>query len=230
MVEIALKLENIRKTYGTTIKTEVLHGINLSIEAKSFVSIVGQSGSGKSTLLNIIGTLDRPSEGKVEIFGKDVASLKKRDLAKLRNTSIGFVFQHHYLLPEFTAYENIVMPYRITHRQLPKSVQEHANDLIKFVGLEAVKDNLANEMSGGQQQRTAIARALINRPKIILADEPTGALDTDSTEQVYKLLRDINRRFGTTFIVITHDKKVAERTDRMIEIRDGAITLDLEMH
>jgi lipoprotein-releasing system ATP-binding protein len=155
--------------------------------------------------------------------------MKPNDLAKLRNETIGFIFQQHYLLPEFTALENILMPYKIHHKKVDQAVLDYANELIDIVGLSAVKNNLATEMSGGQMQRVAIARALINKPKIILADEPTGALDSDTTEKVYALLRDIHKKYQTTFIIITHDKKIAEKTDRMIEISDGNIVLDIAL-
>ncbi len=224
-----LELDKITKSYGKIVKTQVLHGISFDLEEGSFTSIIGQSGSGKSTLMNIIGTLDRPDDGRIVIYGKDTKAMDKRALATLRNETIGFIFQHHYLLPEFTALENILMPYRIRHNTVSEAAMKHALELIDFVGLTHVKDNLANEMSGGQQQRTAIARALMNRPKLILADEPTGALDSDTTEQVYALLRKINKTYKTTFLVITHDKKVAERTDRMIEVMDGRIVLDVTL-
>ncbi len=227
MAETVMKLSNIKKTYGKVIKTDVLHGINLDFENHSFTSIIGQSGSGKSTLMNIMGTLDVPSEGSIEIFNQRTDNMDKNALSTLRNETIGFIFQHHYLLPEFSALENILMPYRIQHNKVPKAVMEYALELIELVGLSKVKDNLATEMSGGQQQRVAIARALINKPKIILADEPTGALDSETTNQIYKLLRKINRTYGTTFIVITHDRKIAEKTDRMIELTDGKVTLDV---
>lgn len=229
MANLALKLRQIEKTYGKVIKTKVLHGIDLDIDAEAFTAIIGQSGSGKSTLMNIIGTLDQPSSGEVEIFGVKTDTMNKKTLAKLRNETIGFIFQHHYLLPEFTALENILMPYRIRHGAITKEALDYALELIELVGLTHVKDNLSTEMSGGQQQRTAIARALINRPKLILADEPTGALDSDTTEQVYRLLRQINTTYKTTFVIITHDKKVAEQADRMIEIKDGRIHLDVRL-
>lgn len=225
----ALTLKGIKKTYGTKIKTEVLHGIDLEIPLESFVSIIGQSGSGKSTLLNIIGSLDYPTEGTIKILDQEIQSMRANELAKLRNETLGFIFQQHYLLPEFTAYENILMPYKIHHKKLDQAIIDYANELIDIVGLKAVKNNLATEMSGGQQQRVAIARALINKPKIILADEPTGALDSDTTEKVYALLRDIHKKYKTTFIIITHDKKIAEKTDRMIEITDGNIVLDIAL-
>lgn len=222
-----LELKGINKIYGEDIKTQVLYDINLSFEQGSFNSIIGQSGSGKSTLLNIIGTLDKATSGEIQIEGKTVANMSKNQLAVLRNDAIGFVFQFHYLLPEFTALENVLMPYEIKHGKVTKEIKKKAEDYLKLVGLESVKNNLATKMSGGQQQRTAIARALINDPKLILADEPTGNLDSDSTETIYELLRNINKEFGTTFIIITHDKRIAEKTDRIIEIKDGKINSDI---
>ncbi|OGS54002.1 MAG: lipoprotein ABC transporter ATP-binding protein [Firmicutes bacterium GWF2_51_9] len=222
-----LELHHIDKIYGTSIKTQVLHDVNLSFEEGSFNSIIGQSGSGKSTLLNILGTLDKPTNGKVVLNGKDVSTLKSKELASLRNETIGFIFQFHYLLPEFTAIQNILLPNRIKNAKVSKETMDRALELIDFVGLSAVKDNPANKMSGGQQQRTAIARALINNPRIILADEPTGNLDSDTAEQIYKLMRDINKKYNTTFIIITHDQQIAQKTDRIVEIKDGKILLDL---
>ncbi|HBZ42057.1 MAG TPA: lipoprotein-releasing system ATP-binding protein LolD [Erysipelotrichaceae bacterium] len=222
-----LELQHIDKIYGTSIKTQVLHDVNLSFEEGSFNSIIGQSGSGKSTLLNILGTLDKPTNGKVVLNGKDVSTLKSKELASLRNETIGFIFQFHYLLPEFTAIQNILLPNRIKNAKVSKETMDRALELIDFVGLSAVKDNPANKMSGGQQQRTAIARALINNPRIILADEPTGNLDSDTAEQIYKLMRDINKKYNTTFIIITHDQQIAQKTDRIVEIKDGKILLDL---
>ncbi|MFX0073453.1 MAG: ABC transporter ATP-binding protein, partial [Candidatus Hermodarchaeota archaeon] len=147
-------------------------------------------------------------------------------LATLRNQTIGFIFQFHYLLPEFTALENVLMPFRISKQKILDETRNRAIDLMKFIGIEEVKDNLSTKMSGGQQQRTAIARALMNNPKILLADEPTGNLDTEATNKVYNLFRDINEKFGTTIIIITHERRIAEKTDRIIEIRDGRIHLD----
>ena len=222
-----LELKNINKIYGKEIKTQVLYDVNLSFGQGSFNSIIGQSGSGKSTLLNIMGTLDKPTEGTVIIDGKNASEMSVRQLAALRNDVIGFVFQFHYLLPEFTALENVLMPYEIKSGKPTREVIEKATDYMKLVGLEGVKNNLATRMSGGQQQRTAIARALINEPRIILADEPTGNLDSDSTETIYELMREINEKTGTTFIIITHDKKIAEKADRIIEIKDGRIHMDI---
>jgi lipoprotein-releasing system ATP-binding protein len=222
-----IELKNIDKVYGEKIKTQVLFGINLEFEEKGFNSIIGESGSGKSTLLNIIGTLDKPTAGEVYIEGKRTDTLSKSELAVLRNKTMGFIFQFHYLLPEFTAKENVLMPYKIQNFNIPKEVDEWADELLELVGLTKVKNNLATDMSGGQQQRTAIARALINKPKIILADEPTGNLDSDTSETVYSILRDINDKYKTTFVIITHDKRIAEKTNRIIEIKDGKINMDV---
>lgn len=221
-----ITLNKVSKVYGDQIKTQVLFDVDLSFKSNSFNGIIGASGSGKSTLLNIIGTLDQPTRGEVVIDGIRTDQMKKNALAKLRNETIGFIFQFHYLLPEFTAFENVLMPYFIKGKKVDKKMNARAHELMDLVGLSKVKDNLAGNMSGGQQQRTAIARALINNPKLILADEPTGNLDSETTEVVYALLRDINKQFQTTFIVITHDRRIAEKTDRIIEIKDGKIFND----
>ena len=208
------------------VKTQVLHDVNLSFEEGTFNSIIGASGSGKSTLLNLIGTLDKPSTGEVYINSRRTDTLKKNELAELRNETIGFIFQFHYLLPEFTALENVLMPYKIKSSKVSKEVIQRAEYLLDLVGLSKVKNNLAVNMSGGQQQRTAIARALMNNPKIILADEPTGNLDSESSETIYNIMRDINKKFNTTFIIITHDDRIAQKADRIIEIKDGRIIQD----
>jgi len=223
-----IELRHVDKVYTTgDIKTQVLFDVNLAFEEGSFNSIIGQSGSGKSTLMNIIGSLDRPTKGEVVVDGKTTAKMKKNELARLRNQTIGFVFQFHYLLPEFTAYENVLMPYWINDTRPPDKVRLRAEKLLDLVGLSKVKNNPATKMSGGQQQRTAIARSLINNPKIILADEPTGNLDSESSENVYKLFRDINKRLGTTFVIVTHNRRIAEETDRIVEIRDGRLFADI---
>lgn len=221
-----VKLEKVSKIYGEEIKTQVLYDIDLSVKQGTFNGIIGQSGSGKSTLLNILGTLDRATSGEVYIEGKAVSGLSNNELAELRNSTIGFIFQFHYLLPEFTAIENVLMPHYIKSGRVDKKLEARANELMDIVGLSNVKNNMAGSMSGGQQQRTAIARSLINSPKIVLADEPTGNLDSDTSETVYDLLRKVNRDFDTTFLVITHDRRIAEKTDRIIEIKDGKIHSD----
>jgi lipoprotein-releasing system ATP-binding protein len=223
-----IELKNINKIYGEEIKTQVLFDINLNFKNASFNSIIGQSGSGKSTLLNIIGTLDKPTSGNIIINGTDTTDMNKNELAELRNETLGFIFQFHYLLPEYTALENVLLPYQIKHKKVDRKTLNRANELLELTGLSNVKNNLSTKMSGGQQQRTAIARALINNPKIILADEPTGNLDTASTDNIYKIMRDINKETDTSFVIITHDKKIAERTNRIIEIIDGKISMDIE--
>ncbi|BCR35655.1 ABC transporter ATP-binding protein [Mariniplasma anaerobium] len=224
-----VELKHINKTYGldTPNPTQVLFDLSLDFERSTFNSIIGQSGSGKSTLLNILGTLDKATSGDVFINGFDTQKMKKNEVSQLRNESLGFIFQFHYLLPEFTALENVLLPYKITKKPMTKEIIDRANELLDIVGLSDKKNNLAMNLSGGQQQRVAIARALINNPEIILADEPTGNLDSDTTDQVYELLREINEKYKTTFIVITHDRHVAEKADRIIEIKDGRIHLDI---
>lgn len=219
-----LELDNIKKSYGDT---EVLHGLSFELEVGSFTSIIGQSGSGKSTLLNILGTLDNASTGTLKINGVSTNKLKGKKLAELRNTTLGFIFQFHHLLPEFTALENILMPVKIQKGKVTKEDLEWAEELIEVVGLSKVKNNNALKMSGGQQQRTAIARALMNKPKLILADEPTGNLDSDTAENIYQLMRSINEKYNTSFLIITHDQAIAQKADRIIEIKDGHIVLDV---
>jgi len=207
---------------------QVLFDINIAIEAGSFNSVVGESGSGKSTLMNIIGTLDTPTAGDVVVDGQSIAMLGRDDLAELRNRTIGFVFQFHYLLPEFTAIENVLMPHAIGRQRPDREAIDWAEELFEFMGVSKVKNNPAGKMSGGQQQRVAIIRALINKPKLVLADEPTGNLDSANTANVYERFRDINQRYGTTFLIVTHDRRIAEQTDRIVEIRDGHLLMDIK--
>jgi len=220
-----IELKNINKIYGKRVKTQVLNNINLSIEEGSFNSIIGASGSGKTTLLNIIGMLDIPSSGQVEILGKRIEKMSRRSLASIRNREIGFVFQFHYLLPEFNAIENVLMPRTIRNSFYGKKTRAKAKELLELVGLPTVNKNKVYNLSGGEQQRVAIARSLMNSPKIILADEPTGNLDSLSSENIYNIFRDINKNLGTTFIIITHDERIAKKTDRIIEIKDGVIDI-----
>lgn len=222
-----VELKNVDKIYSGVVDTQVLFNINLSFEEGSFNSIVGESGSGKSTLLNIIGTLDKPTRGEVLIHDNRINNLSKNKMAEIRNKIIGFVFQFHYLLPEFTAIENVLMPYNIGRKHDGKSISKRADELFDLLGIAKVKNNMANKMSGGQQQRTAIARALINNPKIIVADEPTGNLDSENTATIYKIFREINKQFGTTFLIVTHDRRIAQEADRIVEIKDGRITADV---
>lgn len=221
-----LKLKNINRIYGDKVKTQVLFDANLSIEKGEFVSIIGQSGSGKSTMMNIMGTLDTPTSGEVYINGTRTDKMNKNELARVRNEDIGFIFQFHYLLPEFTVLENVLMPYRLSGKKVTQEILDRADKLLEIVNLSKVKNNKATDLSGGQQQRGAIARALINNPKIVLGDEPTGNLDSNTTGEVYKLLREINKEFNTTFVIITHDNKIAEMADRVITVSDGKIIED----
>lgn len=223
----AVELQQVEKTYPGPVPTKVLFGIDLSFEPGSFNSVIGASGSGKSTLLNVMSTLDRPTSGQVFLNGTRTDTMKKNALAELRNETIGFVFQFHYLLPEFTAIENVLLPYRIQHGRVTDEARERAEELLTLMGLTTVKDNPSTKMSGGQQQRTAIARALINRPKIIFADEPTGNLDSETSKTIYRLFRSINEKMGTTFVIVTHDRRIAEETDRIVEIKDGQIEMDI---
>lgn len=222
-----LELQGVEKMYPKPVPTQVLFGIDLALEAGSFNSIIGASGSGKSTLLNVMSTLDRPSKGKVFIDGVRTDQMKKNAVSELRNRTIGFVFQFHHLLPEFTAYENVLLPVRIQRGSVPQEARKRADELFELIGIAKVKDNPSAKMSGGQQQRTAIARALINEPKIIFADEPTGNLDSETSRTIYRTFRELNRRLGTTFVIVTHDRRIAEQTDRIVEIRDGRIETDI---
>ncbi|HRW11858.1 MAG TPA: ABC transporter ATP-binding protein [Syntrophomonas sp.] len=217
----------ITRDFGDKVKTRVLFGVDLEIRRGEFTSLIGASGSGKSTLLNIIGALDRPTEGKVIIDGTDLGTLDDDGLALFRNQTMGFIFQSHFLLPQFTVLENVMIPYLIYAGRATPTVKKRALDLLERVGLSHRRDYRANAISGGEQQRAAIARALINQPRMILADEPTGNLDTSNTENVFAMLREINREFKTSFIMVTHDRALAERTDRLLIMRDGQIVEDI---
>ena len=221
-----IKLKGIEKIYEKNIK--VLKNINLTFEEGTFNSIIGQSGSGKSTLLNIMGTLDKPSKGSLYFNDKIVDYKDIKTLEQIRNEEIGFVFQFHYLLPEFSVLDNVLLPVKIKENKVTKEKREEAIKLLNLVGVKEKLDKKPNQLSGGQMQRVAIARALINHPKVILADEPTGNLDSDTTEKIYELMRSICYDLKTTFIIITHDKKIAEKADRIIEIKDGKIELDID--
>lgn len=214
-----IQLRGITKSFDTL---QVLKGIDLDIDKGEMVSIVGQSGAGKTTLLQIMGTLDKPDKGTVSIDGKDVQRMGERELSAFRNTHIGFVFQLHQLLPEFTALENIMIPAFIAGVST-KEASQRAEELLRFMGLTDRATHKPNEMSGGEKQRVAVARALINNPAVILADEPSGSLDTQNKEELHRLFFDLRERFGHTFVIVTHDEGLAQITDRTIHMVDGFI-------
>lgn len=224
-----IKALGITKDFGLKEKTRVLFGINLEIRQGEFTSMIGSSGSGKSTLLNILGALDRPTDGQVIINGTNLSDLTDDQLAYFRNQTMGFIFQSHFLLPQFTVLENVLIPYLIYAGKAPTEIRQRAIELLDRVGLSHRKDNRANAISGGEQQRVAIARSLINNPRLILADEPTGNLDSTNTQNVFDLLRDMNRDYQTTFIMVTHDQNLAIRTDRLLELKDGMIINDQDL-
>ena len=226
MDNILVSLDSVNKVYGDEVKTQVLFDVSLEIPQGQFLALIGPSGSGKSTLLNILGALDRPSSGTILINQQNLVQLNENQLADFRNKFLGFVFQFHYLLPEFTTIENVLLPYWIGKGKPNRQMFNEAQRLIERVGLANQINKRINLLSGGQQQRVAIARALLNRPQLILADEPTGALDTKSGEQVLDLMQEINDENNTTFIVVTHDRNVALRAERIIELIDGRICKD----
>lgn len=225
---ITLRLKGIRKAYGvgTPAEAEVLHGIDLVLKRGEFAALIGPSGSGKSTLLNIIGLLDQPSAGKLFITGQPTELLKDIELTRLRASEIGFIFQFHNLLPAFTALENVMLPRLAALGRPDEAMRLRAAELIEKVGLTPWMEHKSNDLSGGQQQRVAIARALVMNPALVLADEPTGNLDTKSADSVFDLMRDMNKTNGTTFLIVTHDPRLAQRCDRIIELVDGSIASD----
>jgi lipoprotein-releasing system ATP-binding protein len=220
-----LRLEKVCKAYnvGLPTETEVLHGIDLELDHGEFLALIGPSGSGKSTLLNIVGLLDRPTSGRLLIKGQDTAALGDAEITRLRGHTIGFVFQYHLLISAFTARENVMMPILVDRGFPSAEIEERANRLLAQVGLEKFAGNLANNMSGGQQQRVSVARALAMNPDLVLADEPTGNLDTKSADAVFELMRRVNRDSGTSFLLVTHNMDLARRCDRIIEVVDGCI-------
>lgn len=203
--------------------TAVLNDINLTITKGDKLAIVGSSGSGKSTLLHLLGGLDKPSSGKVEIHGQDINTLSVNNLSKLRNQSLGFVYQFHHLLPEFTAVENVAIPLVIGGTS-PKQAQQQAEDLLNKVGLGHRLDHKPSELSGGERQRAALARALITQPDCLLADEPTGNLDHRTAQAIFDLILELNESFGTALVIVTHDNKLAERMDRTLTLLDGTFS------
>lgn len=225
--EPLLEVRDLRKGYllGTPLEIQVLKGISFLVPRGEFVAIVGQSGSGKSTLLNILGALDQPTSGLVSIAGVDISKLDARGLAHLRNEKIGFVFQFHHLMNEFTCLENALMPIIIRRGRATAAETERVMGLMKRVGLEGVVRKRANQISGGQQQRVAIIRALANQPDLILADEPTGNLDSVSSKEVFAMMREMTAEHGVTFMMVTHDDRLAQQADRIFRIQDGLVTI-----
>jgi lipoprotein-releasing system ATP-binding protein len=225
VAETILRLEAVCKSYNVGLPTEVevLHNIDLTVEHGEFLALIGPSGSGKSTLLNIIGLLDRPTSGRLLIREQDTATMGDAAITRLRGHTIGFVFQYHHLIGAFTALENVMMPI-LADRGFPDAAMAaRAADLMARVGLERFGGNLALNLSGGQQQRVAVARALAMNPDLVLADEPTGNLDTKSAEGVFELMRQVNRESGTSFVLVTHNMDLARRCDRIIEVVDGRV-------
>jgi ABC-type lipoprotein export system ATPase subunit len=220
---VVVETRGLKKTYFGKIATPVLHGIDVEISAGEFVAIMGQSGSGKSTLLNILGALDVPTEGQVLIDGVDIATLSEDKLAELRNRVVGFVFQFHYLLDELTCLENALVPITLRNGEATAPERERVIGLLERVGLGAQLHKYPTMMSGGQNQRCAIIRALANEPKIVLADEPTGNLDSRSGDEVFKMMREMNRESGVAFIMVTHDERLAQEADRIVMIEDGYV-------
>lgn len=214
-----IDIRHITKSFGSL---QVLKGIDLHIGKGEVVSIVGPSGAGKTTLLQIIGTLDRPDSGQVIVDGIDTSQLSTKKLSDFRNQHLGFVFQFHQLLPEFTAIENIMIPAYIAGMS-QKQAKARATELLEFMGLSDRATHKPNELSGGEKQRVAVARALVNKPAVILADEPSGSLDTKNKEELHQLFFDLRNQFGQTFVIVTHDEQLASTTDRTIHLRDGLI-------
>ena len=214
-----IKLEGITKSFGDL---QVLKGIDLEISKGEVVSIVGPSGAGKTTLLQIIGTLDKPDAGPINMNGQEINRMKDRDLAVFRNKHIGFVFQFHQLLPEFTALENVMIPAFIAGTST-KEATKRAKEILNFMGLTERSSHKPNELSGGEKQRVAVARALINNPSVILADEPSGSLDTHNKDELHQLFFDLRDKFEQTFVIVTHDEGLAKITDRTIHMIDGQI-------
>ncbi len=226
MAEPIVRLESVSKHYGAKIITPVLHGIDLDIQPGEFTALMGPSGSGKSTLLNLLGLLDRPSAGLIRIAGTETSAMTDDVRTRFRGETIGFIFQFHYLLPAFTALENVMLPSMARHGRPTEAIRQFAAGLLHDVGLDDQAHKPATDMSGGQQQRVAIARALAMQPRIVLADEPTGNLDTVSGRLVFDLMRRINRARGITFLIVTHDDRLAHRCDRIVELVDGRIAAD----
>ena len=219
-----LKLENVEKKYsGSVEELHIINNLSFSVEEGEFISILGRSGSGKSTLLNIMGLLDRVDGGKIFIGGQEVDKLSEEERDKIKNQMIGFVFQFHYLLPEFTALENVMLPALLNNFDKKLEIEKRAKELLEKVGLGERENHKPSQLSGGEKQRVAIARALINSPKILLADEPTGNLDEETSEMIFKILKDINKNEKQTIIVVTHSKDLAEISDKQLYLKKGVL-------
>jgi len=226
MAEPVLLLEGVFKSYGEGVVTEVLKGVDLRVDRGEFAALIGPSGSGKSTLLNILGLLDRPTRGRLTIAGEDTTQLDDAGLTRLRGRTIGFVFQFHHLLPGLSAAENVMMPMIAATGRTSKEMLPRARRLLERVGLGERAAARPNALSGGQQQRVAIARALALDPPLVLADEPTGNLDTKTADQIFEVMREFNRELGVAFLIVTHDPRLAARCDRTIDLVDGRIVSD----
>lgn len=224
--EPLLLLEGVRRSFGEKVVTEVLHGIDLRLDHGEFTALIGPSGSGKSTLLHLLGLLDRPTSGRIVLAGRDVSELSEEERTELRGRTLGFIFQFHHLLPEFTAEENVYMPMLAVRGREEPGMRERARKLLTAIGLADRMTYRVTDLSGGQQQRVAIARALAMSPPLVLADEPTGNLDTETGDQVFALLRRFNQEDGTAFLIVTHDPRIAERCDRVIDLVDGRVRSD----
>lgn len=223
-----ISMRGLRKSYGvgTPVETEVLHGIDAELAEGEFCALIGPSGSGKSTLLNLIGLLEAPSAGELSVAGQSTVGLNEQALTRLRGRNIGFVFQFHHLLPAFSALENVMMPSIIERGVATVEAEAVARDLLARVGLTGHEYKKTNQLSGGQQQRVAIARALSLSPRLILADEPTGNLDTHTADEIFALMREFNRERGSACLIVTHDPRLAARCDRHIELVDGRVAAD----
>lgn len=221
--DVILRLDDIRKTYTNGVDEEVLFGVDLELRTGDFAVLVGKSGSGKTTLLNIIGLLDTPTAGRLFLDDRETSTLDEDERAQLRREYIGFIFQFHHLLPDFNVLENVLMPCRIRGKEYEEAAHDRAVEMLEMVGLGEKIQTPVNELSGGQQQRVATVRAFANDPTVVMADEPTGSLDSETSRSVMDLMRDINRETGTAFLMVTHDPELTDYADRVVELQDGRI-------